>query len=66
MMILSLIKAHALLHQVSRKKTKDGFILATTDDYEVVRDLIHDFLGYALETTVPQRLREVVTAVVHI
>src|SRR5215217_2508827 len=36
--VLSLIKAHAILHQASREKDADGCIVATLGDYSRVRD----------------------------
>lgn len=38
--LLILIKAVSLLHQYQRDKTKDGNIIATLDDYEVVRQYL--------------------------
>ena len=38
--LLSLIKAVSLLHQYQREKTEDGNLIATLDDYEVVRQYL--------------------------
>ena len=40
--MLNLIKAHALLHQASRERDKEGRIIATITDYRVVRELVAD------------------------
>ena len=37
---LALIRAHAVLHQASRERDQDGRIVATLNDYAVVRDLV--------------------------
>jgi hypothetical protein len=60
--VLTLISAHALLHQANRKRTK-GQIVATYEDYGVVRDIVADFLTEGLETTVSPTIRETVTVV---
>jgi hypothetical protein len=60
--VLTLISAHALLHQAKRKRAK-GQIIATFEDYAVVRDIVADFLTDGLETTVSPTIRETVTAV---
>jgi hypothetical protein len=62
-LLLNLIKAHAILHQTSRERAPDGSIVATLDDYRVVADLVRDFIGECLETTVSQAVRETVEAV---
>jgi hypothetical protein len=61
-MLLSLIRAHALLHRGSRPK-KDGCPVATIDDYLAVRDLIADLYAEGVEATVPKVVRETVEAV---
>jgi len=50
--IFNLIKAHALLHQVNRKKDSEGDILATMMDYSVVRDLLIGSLPTRLKNKV--------------
>jgi hypothetical protein len=61
--VLSLIRSHAILHQVSRERDAAGRIVATFDDYEVVRDLIADIVSEGIEATVPETVRELVAAV---
>ncbi len=46
--LLSLIKAVSLLHQYQRGKTEDGNIIATLDDYEVVRQYLIRPIGRGL------------------
>jgi hypothetical protein len=61
--ILSLIKAHALLHQRSRNRTRLGLIIASIEDYRVVRRLVADLVSHGLDTAVPYTIRETVRAV---
>ena len=43
--LLALIRAHAILHQATRDRDDDGRIIATLDDYAVVRDLVADTIA---------------------
>jgi len=43
--VLSLIRAHAVLHQASRDRDDQGRIVATIGDYAVVRDLVADLVA---------------------
>jgi hypothetical protein len=61
--VLALIKAHALLHQASRERTADGTIIATLEDYAVVRGLIADLLSEGVEASASRATREAVLAV---
>jgi MarR family len=61
--ILALIKAHAILHQASRLKAHDGSIIATIEDYRVVRELVADLVAEGVEASVPEFIRETVKAV---
>ncbi len=61
--ILSLIKAHALLHQATRERDEKGRIVATTEDYARVRELVVDLVSEGVEATVPQIVRETVNTV---
>jgi hypothetical protein len=61
--LLSLAKAHALLHQATRGTDPQGRIVATLDDYEVVRGLLSEALAIATDKTVRSGTREVVEAV---
>jgi hypothetical protein len=60
--LLNLIRAHALLHRASREAAETG-IVATIDDYVVVRELVADLIGEAAEQSVSQTIRETVAAV---
>ncbi len=64
--ILNLIRAHALLHQVTRKKDDKGRIIATYDDYAAVRDTVAEVIAQAVEATVPRTVLETVNAVQHL
>lgn len=61
--VLSLIKAHAILHQISRKRDQAGRIIATLDDYAAVRELVADQMAEGIEAAVPDSVRETVNAV---
>ena len=61
--LLMLIRAHALLHQVSRRKEADGRVIATLEDYAAVQELIADLMAEGVEVTVKPEIREVVQAV---
>ena len=61
--LLALIRAHAVLHQASRDSDDAGRIIATIDDYAVVRDLVADTISEGVGTTVSETVRETVAAV---
>lgn len=61
--VLSLIKAHAILHQVNRARTEDGAIVATIEDYAKVRELVHDLISEGVGKSVKDEVRETVHAV---
>jgi hypothetical protein len=52
--VASLIRAHALLHQVTRERDAFGRIVATIEDYTAVRELVADLVAEGLEATVPR------------
>ena len=62
-MILNMIRAHAILHTATRDREDDGRLVATLEDYAVVRDLIAETLAEGLEATVPPNVRETVATV---
>ena len=59
--LLTLIRAHALLHQASRRKDKEGRVIAEIDDYAAVRDLVAD-----VQAAVRPEVRETVNAVAYL
>lgn len=61
--VLTLIRAHALLHQCTREKDDEGRIVATVEDYAAVYSLIADIVAEGVEATVRPEVRETVTAV---
>jgi hypothetical protein len=61
--VLSLIRAHAILHQNTRKRDVEGQILATIEDYASVRGLVAGLIAEGVEATVPATIRETVNAV---
>src|SRR3984893_4954477 len=61
--MLTLIRAHALLHRASRDRTEAGAIIAAVEDYAVVRELVADLFSEGIEATVSNTVRETVDAV---
>lgn len=61
--VLILVRAHALLHQASRRKDEQGRVIAEIEDYQVVRELVADLVAVGVEATVKQEVREVVDMV---
>jgi hypothetical protein len=61
--LLSLIKAHALLHRELRARDERGRIVANITDYAAVRELISDLFSEGIDAAVPKTLRETVEAV---
>ncbi len=62
-LVLSLIRAHALLHQATRARDAGGRIVATLDDYAVVRELVADLVSEGVARTVKPEVREAVQTV---
>jgi hypothetical protein len=61
--ILNLIRSHALLHQAQRKQDDEGRVIATLEDYEIVRGLVADLLAEGLDANTSSTLRETLSAV---
>ncbi len=61
--ILSLIRAHAVLHQANRERDGDGRIVASLEDYTRVRKLVADLMAEGVEATVSPIIRETVETV---
>jgi hypothetical protein len=61
--LLTLIKAHALLHQATRLRDETGAIIAALEDYAAVRALVEDLIAEGMEATVSPAARETVAAV---
>lgn len=62
--VLTLIQAHALLHQLHRGEGSAGNIEATLEDYRAVYALVNDAVNEGVEATVSPTIRETVTATV--
>jgi hypothetical protein len=60
--VLSLIRAHALLHRATRELAA-GDVIATMADYAAVRDLVADLVSDAVEQTVSESIRATVEKV---
>jgi hypothetical protein len=61
--ILSLIRAHALLHQASRRKDGNGHLVAEIADYGAVRELVAELIAESAEVAIKPEVRETVKAV---
>jgi hypothetical protein len=61
--VLALIRTHALLHQATRKRDSRGRIVATIEDYEVIRALANDAISQGVEKTIKSGVRQVVEKV---
>jgi hypothetical protein len=61
--VLQLIRSNAILHQASREKDVKGRVVATLEDYAVVRELIADLVAEGVDATVNPTVRETVRAV---
>lgn len=61
--VLSLIQAHALLHQMTRKRDAQGRVVATLEDYQAVHDLVSESISEGVEASVAPTIRETVEAV---
>jgi hypothetical protein len=62
--LLSLVRAHALLHQAQRQTDAHGRVLASVEgDYAPVRELVSDLIAEGVEASVAQTIRETVEAV---
>ncbi len=61
--VLTLVRAHALLHRENRSRNPQGRIVAELDDYRIVRELTAAFLAEGAEMSVPETVRETVLAV---
>lgn len=61
--LLALIRSHAILHQQTRDRDDVGRLIATVDDYKVVRDLAADVIAEGVGATVSPTVRETVEAV---
>ncbi len=60
--LLNLIRTHAVLHQATRERAT-GRIVATLDDYAIVRDLVGDLVAEGVDAKASPTLRESVSAV---
>jgi hypothetical protein len=61
--VLTLIEAHAVLHQASRARDAQGHIVAELNDYRIVRVLVAEVLADSAEASVSLTIRETVEAV---
>jgi hypothetical protein len=61
--MLTLIRAHALLHQTNRQRDANACFIAEIADYAAVRDLIAEIVAESAEVAIKPEVRETVRAV---
>lgn len=61
--VIALVRAHALLHRATRERDAEGRIRATLDDYAIVRELVEPIISAGVGATVRPGVRRVVEAV---
>jgi hypothetical protein len=61
--LLGMIEAHAVLHQVTRKRDTYGRIIATAADYEAAKDVLAEAFAVSSGQKVKDSVRRAVTAV---
>ena len=61
--VLTLIRAHAVLHQATRDADNKGRIVASQDDYAAAYELVADIIAEGVEATVRKEVRQTVEAV---
>ena len=61
--ILALVHAHAVLHQLNRDKDDRGRVVATIDDYAIVRELIGGAVSEGVGAAVSDAMRDTVGVV---
>lgn len=61
--LLTLIAAHAVLHQHTRQRRASGAVVATIEDYATVRDLMAESFAAAQQDNITADVREAVEAV---
>jgi hypothetical protein len=61
--LLTMIRVHALLHQCGRERDGEGRIVATFDDYAVIRELVEPVFRGSVSSGVTAQVRETIAAV---
>jgi len=61
--VLSLLRAHALLHRHTRARNARGWIVATVEDYRAAHALIEPLIAAGTGATVPRTVRDTVQMV---
>ena len=64
--VLTLIAAHAVLHQTQRQRDETGRIIATLADYIAVYELVKDIISEGVQAAVSKKVRETVHVVADI
>jgi len=63
--ILNLIRAHAVIHQKTRK-VKEGVVIARIKDYAAIYDLVANLVSVGVEASITKQVRETVKAIIKI
>jgi hypothetical protein len=61
--VLTLICAHAWLHQANRRKNADARVVAELEDYAAIRELVADLVAEGADTAIKPEVRETVSTV---
>jgi len=61
--VLTLVKAHAILHAYNREKDAQGRVIAIPEDYAAVYDLVADLVSHGTGQKVTETIRETVKVV---
>lgn len=61
--VLTLIQAHAMLHQTHRQRDEHGRVIATLDDYRAAHELVADVINEGVEAAVNPIVRQTVDTV---
>ncbi len=64
--VQTLIRTHALIHQLNRTRDNQGRIVAELSDYGAVRDLVAEIVSAGAEASVTPKLQETIKAVAKI
>jgi hypothetical protein len=58
--VRSLIRTHAVMHQLNRQADEHGRVMASLDDYDAARSLAADLVAEGIGATVPASVRQTV------
>jgi hypothetical protein len=61
--LMELIAASAMLHQTQRERAESGAVIASLEDYRIVREVAHEVFGAAQQDGLTEKQRRAVIAV---